>query len=244
MSSRPLIGLTAYREQARWGVWDTTADVLPSGYATAVAAAGGAPVLLPVSPGEVVPSVVARLDGLLVSGGADVSPARYGEQPHERTAGWRDDRDEWELALLDAAEERGLPTLGVCRGMQVMAVRAGGTLVQHVPDLVGHEQHSPGGDRFGENSVRMRADSRLHALVGDRLPVHCHHHQAIASHPGFEAVAWAEDGTLEAMEMPGERFCLGVQWHPEVSEDAGLFVGLVRAAGQFRRTDPSVAVTP
>ena len=231
--SRPLIGLTSYREHARWGIWDTQADVLPAVYARAIVAAGGVPVLLPAaSPAvEAASAVVARLDGLVISGGADVSPARYGAEPHPATAGWRDDRDEWELALLEAAGRRRTPTLGVCRGMQVMAVGAGGTLVQHVPDEVGHEQHSPGGDVFGGISVRMEPDSLLHSLVGDRIDVHCHHHQAVGSHPGFQAVAWAEDGILEAMELPGDRFCVAVQWHPEMAEDAGLFVGLVRAAG-------------
>lgn len=230
--SRPLIGLTSYREQAAWGVWSTRADILPAVYSAAIEAAGGVPVLLPPSSPapDAASSLVARLDGLVVSGGADVSPARYGEEPHELTRGWRDDRDAWELALLDAAEDRGTPVLGICRGMQVMAVRAGGRLHQHVPDLVGHEQHSPGADRFGEIAVWIEADSRLHALVGDRADVHCHHHQSVASHPGFAAVAWAEDGTLEAMEQPGERFSVAVQWHPEMAADAGLFAGLVRAA--------------
>ncbi len=230
--TRPVIGLTAYREQARWGVWDTRADLLPTVYSWAVEETGGIPVLLPTTTParEAASELVARLDGLVVSGGADVSPARYQEQPHERTTGWRDDRDEWELALLDAAEEHGTPTLGVCRGMQLMAVGAGGKLDQHVPDVVNHHDHNPGGDKFGDVSVQVEAGSRLETLVGARLDVHCHHHQAVASHPGYRAVARAEDGTLEAMELPGERFCLGVQWHPEMAVDAGLFTGLVRAA--------------
>lgn len=227
----PLIGLTTYREQARWGVWDTTADVLPSVYARAVEAAGGVPVLLPpvAVPGSA-EVVVARLDGLLISGGADVDPARYAAAPHSRTAQWREDRDAWELALLAAARERRLATLGICRGMQLMAVEAGGTLEQHVPDRVGHETHSPGGDVFGDVGVRIDPGSVLHDLVGDRLAVHCHHHQAVATHPGFTATAWAEDGTVEAMEVSGDRFCLAVQWHPEMAADAGLFRGLVEAS--------------
>lgn len=230
--SRPLIGLTSYREQARWGIWDTQADVLPAVYARAIVAAGGVPALLPASTPavEAAATVVARLDGLVISGGADVSPARYGEEPHQATAGWREERDEWELALLEAARQHETATLGVCRGMQVMAVGSGGTLVQHVPDLVGHEHHSPGGDVFGDVAVRVEPESLLHSLVGDRIQVRCHHHQAVRSHPGFEPVAWAEDGTLEAMEAPGDQFCVAVQWHPEMADDAGLFVGLVRAS--------------
>src|SRR5690349_16461574 len=166
----PLIGLTTYREQAQWGVWDTRADLLPETYARAVEAVGGVPVLLPPtnhpSAEEAARAVVARLDGLVVSGGADVSPHRYAAEPHPRTVSWRDDRDTWELALLDAADERGLPVLGVCRGMQVMAVRAGGELEQHLPDVVEGEVHDPGDDRFGEVLVDVQADSRLGRVLG------------------------------------------------------------------------------
>ena len=227
----PLIGLTTYREDAAWGVWHQRADVLPTQYAAAVEATGGVPVLLPpVEQVGAAETVVARLDGLVISGGADVDPSRYEARPHPRTAGCRPDRDAWEVALLDAAQAAGLPVLGVCRGMQVMAVHAGGTLVQHVPDVVGHEEHSPGGDRFGGVRVRTAPGSRLAALVGGTVTVNCHHHQAVASHPGFEAAAHAADGTLEAMETPGDRFCVGVQWHPETAADVGLLAGLVRAA--------------
>ncbi len=132
---------------------------------------------------------MARLDGLVISGGADIDPARYDDVPHPRTAAWRPDRDAWELALLDAAEARGLPVLGVCRGMQLMAVHAGGTLEQHTPDLVGHEEHSPGGDAFGTVSVDVVPGTRLAGLVGDRLQVSCHHHQSVRTHPGYLAVA-------------------------------------------------------
>ena len=238
LTARPLIGLTTYREEATWGVWRTQADVLPAVYSRAIEEAGGVPVLLPpTAPAEeAAESVLARLDGLVISGGADVSPARYGDQPHDRTRDWRDDRDEWELALAATARRQGTPTLGVCRGMQVMAVGSGGKLDQHLPDVVGHEQHNPGADRFGSTSVSVGEGSLLQSLVGDQLDVHCHHHQAVRTHPGFEAVAWAGDGTLEAMEVPGEPFCLAVQWHPEMAADAGLFQGLVRAARGLSRT--------
>jgi putative glutamine amidotransferase len=231
-SEPPVIGITTYREQARWGVWDTTADVLHAQYADALVAAGGVPVLLPpaTASDEVAAAVVARIDGLVVSGGADVAPARYGEEPHPRTTSWREDRDAWESALLRAADAAALPTLGVCRGMQLMAVAAGGALVQHTPDVVGHEGHNPGGAEFGTTGVRTEAGSRLAALVGDTVEVGCHHHQTVAAHPGFAATAWAADGSLEAMERPGPRFCVAVQWHPEVREDTRLFVGLVAAA--------------
>jgi putative glutamine amidotransferase len=229
---RPLIGLSSYREHATWGVWSTSADMLPSDYALAVEASGGTPVLLPPSLpyDEAARSVVARLDGLVISGGADVEPERYGAEPKPTTVKWQQDRDAWELALLDAAAERGLPTLGVCRGMQVMAVHAGGTLEQHVPDVVGHEGHNPGGDAYGDTVVQLAEGSRLAGILGTAPVVACHHHQSVTSHPGFTAVAWAEDGLLEAIEAPGERLLLAVQWHPEVTAERGLFRALVEAA--------------
>ncbi|MGZ5403882.1 MAG: gamma-glutamyl-gamma-aminobutyrate hydrolase family protein [Nocardioides sp.] len=226
-----LIGVTTYREEAAWGVWRQRADVLQVEYADAVVRAGGVPVLLPPASADLddARSVVDAIAGLVVAGGADVEPARYGEEPHERTAAWRPDRDAWELALLGAAEESGLPTLGVCRGMQLMAVAAGGRLHQHTPDVVGHEQHSPGGDAFGRFTVSTEPGSLIARIEGPLVEAHCHHHQSVATHPGFVASARAEDGTVEAIEQQADRFCLGVQWHPEMSRDQRLFDALVDA---------------
>jgi len=192
------------------------------------------PMLLPPAAGtdDVARVVVSRIDALVVSGGADVDPGRYGAEPHRRTAGWREDRDAWETALLRAADEAGLPTLGVCRGMQLMAVASGGSLHQHTPDLVGHEEHSPGGPEFGRITIRTAEGSRLRGALGEQVDVGCHHHQSVDAHPGFEPVAWAVDGSLEAMERPGTRFCLAVQWHPEVGNDHTLFAALVAAAAE------------
>jgi putative glutamine amidotransferase len=232
----PLIGLTTYREPAKWGVWDQSADLLPSSYSAAIEAVGGVPVLLPPTApyDESAAAVVARIDGLVISGGADVDPAQYGQEPHPRTGVPRPDRDAWELALLAAAAERALPTLGVCRGMQVMAVGAGGSLEQHVPDVLDATTHDPGGDAFGNVDVDIAPGSRLAEALGaaSHLSVRCHHHQSVREHPGFEAVAWAGDGGLEAIEGPGDRFLVGVQWHPEVIADAGLFRALVEASHQ------------
>jgi putative glutamine amidotransferase len=231
----PVIGLTTYREDAAWGVWHQRADLLPAQYAAAVASCGAVPVLLPpVDADGAAAAVVSRLDGLVVSGGADVDPSRYGADAHPRTASWRPDRDAWELALLDAADRIALPVLGVCRGMQLMAVHAGGRLDQHTPDVVGTDDHSPGGDRFGAVSVTIEAGSRVAALVGDSVTVNCHHHQSVAEHPGYTAAAHAADGTLEAMEAAGDRFCVAVQWHPETAADVGLLAGLVAAAAAYR----------
>jgi putative glutamine amidotransferase len=196
-------------------------------------------VLLPPGDPSGAESVVARVDGLVIAGGADVDPARYAVEVHERTAGWREDRDVWELAVLDAAAARELPVLGICRGMQVMAVHAGGTLDQHTPDLVGHDDHSPGGDVFGEIDVDVVPGTLLGRAVGDKGSVHCHHHQSVREHPGFVAAAHAADGVLEAMEDPSRPFWLAVQWHPERIEDAGLFRALVAAATRPASPEPS-----
>lgn len=235
--TRPLIGLSTYREQAQWGVWSTSADLLPSSYARAVQDAGGIAVLLPPTEpyAEAARVVVERLDGLIIAGGADVDPARYAEQPDRHIGSLRADRDAWELALLDAATVPATPTLGICRGMQVMAVHDGGTLDQHVPDLVGQEEHSPGADVYGRTGIRVAQGSRLASLLRATPPVACHHHQSVRDHPGFTAVAWADDGLLEAMEDPAHRFRLAVQWHPEVDADRGLFSGLVEAATAYAR---------
>jgi putative glutamine amidotransferase len=230
--SAPIIGLSTYREPARWGAWEQSADLLPSEYAEAVELAGGIPVLLPpTEPYEAsARDVVAHLDGLIISGGADVEAARYSPVTHPANGAPRTDRDAWELALLDAAADTQIPVLGICRGMQVMAVHAGGGLDQHVPDVVGHERHNPGADQYGTTPVAVLPGSRLAGLVGEGVAVSCHHHQSVHDHPGFTAVAWADDGLLEAIEDPSHPFRLAIQWHPEHDPDAGLFAGLVAAA--------------
>jgi putative glutamine amidotransferase len=227
--TRPVIGLSTYREPAKFRVWDTPADLLPARYSVSVESAGGIPVLLP-QVADAAETVVSRLDGLIICGGNDVDPSRYGAEPHEHTVQWRPERDAWELALLTAADAVGLPTLGICRGMQVMAVWAGGSLLQHVPDVVGDTLHSPGPDRYGDVQIKTVAGSRVQQLLGDEFSVRCHHHQAVADAPGFEVTAQAPDGTTEAMERDRLPFWLGVQWHPEQREDFGLFRGLVKAA--------------
>jgi putative glutamine amidotransferase len=227
---RPVVGVTTYREQARWGVWDEVADLLHAAYARALEQAGAAVVLLPPGDPDAAATVVGRVDGLVVAGGADVSPERYDAEPHPRTTATRPDRDAWELALLDEAARRDLPTLMVCRGMQLEAARVGGVLDQHTPDVVGHEEHSPGGDRFGDIAVTTVPGTTVAGLVGNEQLVRCHHHQSVRTHPGLVAAAHAADGTVEALEHPGRRFWVAVQWHPETQGDVGLFRGLVAAA--------------
>ena len=236
-----IIGLSTYRTEARWGVWGGEAVLLPTTYTHSVEAAGGVPILLP-PPGtpeqldECADEVVSRIDGLIITGGPDVDPARYGAEPHPQTDPPGSARDAWELALLNAADRISLPVLGICRGLQVMAVHAGGSLVQHLPDQLGDAGHSPGGAGYGTVEVIMLPGSRVSALVGDRLEVSCHHHQSVAEHPGLTVSARSSDGVIEALESTGERFCLGVQWHPEERDDAGLFGGLVSAAAERSRS--------
>ncbi len=233
----PVIGISTYREPASWGQWQhVPAVLLPARYVDAVRAGGGIPVLLPpLGPGDDAGRLVGRLDGLVIAGGADVNPARYGEHPHQRTSAWRDDRDVSEYALLDAADDLGLPVLGICRGMQVMAARAGGRLHQHVPDLVGNDSHSPGPALYGPVPVTTMPGTRLAEILGPQLTVPCHHHQSVADAPGFAITATASDGITEAMEIgvepDPERFVVAVQWHPETGTDMRLFQALAKAAG-------------
>lgn len=232
--SAPVIGISTYRDPADWASWrGVRADLLAADYADAVVDGGGAPVLLPVAlDAHRARAVIAKLDGLIIAGGADVDPSRYGQQPGPETDESRADRDASELALLDVAAGYGLPTLGICRGMQLMAVHAGGSLHQHVPDLVGHQGHSPAPGVYGRTSVEIAPASQLAGILGDRLTVPCHHHQAVAEHPGFAPVARAADGVLEAMEDPDRPFHVAVQWHPETDTDMRLFAALVAAAGR------------
>jgi putative glutamine amidotransferase len=218
---RPVIGLCASVERARWTVWDDEAVLLPRSYALAVQRAGGVAVMLPPDPAAIEdPDIVLRLlDGLLLAGGADI-----GELP---------ERDDFEIALGLAAMERDLPLLGVCRGMQVMNVARGGTLLEHVPDLVGHEDHRRVPGAFGDHDVRL-SDGSLAARAAGRLthPTKSHHHQGVDRiGDGFEVTGWATvDDLPEAMEDRSRRFALGVQWHPEADPMSAEIAALVEEA--------------
>jgi putative glutamine amidotransferase len=233
--TRPIVGITAYAEpDVRWGVWDVAAALVPLDYVRSVERAGGRPLLVPPSD-EGVEETLDALDGLLLSGGSDLDPALYGQEPHAETKGVDAARDRSELLLLEAALARDLPVLAVCRGSQVLNVARGGDLVQHLPERLGSDRHNHTPGVFSDHDIRIDAASGLGTALGERAPVKSHHHQGIGRiGEGLHAVAWADDGTTEGIEDPGRRFALGVLWHPEAGEDGALFDALVAAAAEYR----------
>jgi gamma-glutamyl-gamma-aminobutyrate hydrolase PuuD len=231
---RPVVGITTYVEPAKWGQWDLPAALIPFSYVRAVESAGGRPLLVPPSD-DGVEETLDALDGILFSGGSDVDPGTYSAEPHPATAGVRADRDRAELALLQAALARDMPVLAVCRGSQVLNVARGGDLVQHLPEVIGDERHKERLGEFSDHEVAVSGESRLGALLGERTPVKSSHHQGFGRvGDGLVATAWADDGTVEAVEDPSRRFALGVLWHPEEGEDAALFRALVEEARGYR----------
>ncbi|MGV1086549.1 MAG: gamma-glutamyl-gamma-aminobutyrate hydrolase family protein [Mycobacterium sp.] len=236
-SRPPVIGLTTYRQRTQSGVWDVHASFLPGVYIEGVTRAGGVAALLPPQPvnEEIAARVVDGLDGLVITGGRDVDPAVYGHEPHQATDEPAGDRDDWEFALLHAALRKGTPVLGICRGAQVLNVALGGTLHQHLPDVVGHTRHQQGKAVFSTSTVRTQAGSLLAGLIGEDAQVQCYHHQAIDRlGEGLVVSAADADGVIEAVELPGHEFVVAVQWHPEETlEDVRIFTGLVEAARGF-----------
>jgi putative glutamine amidotransferase len=230
---RPIIGITTYAENARFGVWDVPTALIPMAYVNAVARAGGRPLLVPPSQ-EGIEETLDALDGLLFSGGSDLDPSTYDAEAHPQTNNTRPDRDRGELALAARALARDMPVLAVCRGMEVLNVARGGDIVQHLPDVVGHEDHRHTPGVFGDHEVELKAGSRVCRLLGDRAPVKSHHHQGVGRlGEGLVETAWAEDGTIEGLEDPSRRFALGVLWHPEQGEDFALFEELVKQARKY-----------
>jgi putative glutamine amidotransferase len=237
-SGAPVIGLTTYLERAQTGVWDVPASFLPQAYFEAVNRAGGIAVLLPPQPvdEDIASRVLDGLDGLIVTGGKDVDPARYGQEPHPTTDQPRLDRDAWEDALLRGAIERELPFLGICRGAQVLNVALGGTLIQHLPDVVGSTRYNLGGGQYNEVAVEVVPGSELSELIGAGVDAKVYHHQAIDRvAEGLTVSARTDDGIIQGVELPSVPFGVAVQWHPEESsEDIRLFAGLVEAARAYR----------
>jgi putative glutamine amidotransferase len=231
---RPLVGITTYAEHARFGVWELPTALIPLSYVRAIERAGGRPLLVPPAE-DGVEETLDALDGLLLSGGADLDPAGYGADSHPETKGAQPDRDRAELALLEGALARDMPVLAVCRGSQVLNVARGGDLVQHLPEVVGDEKHKHTPGTFADHDVRVDPASRVGALLGERAPVKSHHHQGYGRiGEGLRETAWAEDGTIEGLEDPAKRFAVGVLWHPEEGEDGALFEELVAEARRYR----------
>jgi putative glutamine amidotransferase len=231
--SRPVIGLTTYAEETRFGINDTFAAVLPLSYVHAVHVSGGRAVL--VTPDDPDIDVLEGLDALIFTGGSDVDPGLYGEDRHP-TVSVRPQRDKAELVLMRAALEADLPLLGICRGMQLMTVAYGGKLHQHLPDVLGHYNHRPiAGPKFGEHEVKLAPDTLCHAILGDVVVVNSFHHQGIADPGGLTPTGWCpDDGLIETVEDPAKTFMVGVQWHPEDTTDFRVFAALVAAANAHR----------
>ena len=255
---RPLIGVTMYRQTTSWWAWERDAALVPGPYLDMVEESGGEALLLaprsegappaaagPPDPGgwsERYDRVVAALDGLVIIGGGDMDAALYGAKADPRNGGTNPNRDHLELGLLRAALACDLPVLAICRGMQVLNVGLGGDLVQQLPDRIGSSSHQPRPGAFGPITVMTEEGTTLRRLIGGRADVLCSHHQAIDRlGGGLVVAARSEDGVVEAVELPGHRFVVGVQWHPEESSDPRLFEGLVAAAAG--RPDESVTTS-
>lgn len=236
--SAPVIGLTTYLQQAQSGIWDVLATFLPAIYLEGVNLAGGTAVLLPPQRADSAERVLDGLDAVIITGGRDVDPGNYGQQPHPATdepVQINRDRDAWEIALVRGAIRRGIPLLGICRGAQVLNVALGGTLHQHLPDVVGHTRHQQGNAVFSTSVVRTTPGSRLASLIGETSDVQCYHHQAIDRlGEGLVVSAADDEGVIEAVETPGKNFVLAVQWHPEERlDDIRLFAAVVQAAAHY-----------
>jgi putative glutamine amidotransferase len=247
MAERPVVGICTGLVQAQWGVWDQHAALLPLSYVTAIQEAGGLALMIPPDQGliEDPDEMLDRIDGLILAGGSDIDPASYGADPHPHTNGTVPDRDRSEIALARRAVQRDLPVLGICRGMQLINVALGGDLIQHVPEQVGHEEHRrhPGSFDGADHDVRLQPGSLAARAAGEEHHrTLSHHHQAVATiGAGLEVTGVSTlDALPEAIEAPGRRFVLGVQWHPEADEHSPVVAALVAAAASYRSARGSV----
>lgn len=243
---RPVIGITSYVEPASWSHWrDVPAALVPFAYVRQVSAAGGLAVGIPPLPEDATEddarTILTRLDGLIIAGGVDIEPSRYHHDPHPLAQPPRRDRDDSELLLARVSAADDVPLLGVCRGMQIMAVEAGGSIEQHLPDRLGVDTHAPGAGMYGTHLVRLEPGSFVASVLGDAVTVATYHHQGVAEAPGYRTSGWAVDGVLEAVEHPDATFRVGVQWHPEVGDDPRLFERLVTAASLHQRSSQGSA---
>ena len=235
-ATRPIIGITSYAQPARWGAWELPAALIPLSYVESVEQAGGRALIVPPSE-EGIDETLDVLDAIIFSGGIDIDPAQYGAERHPATDPAQVHRDAGELRLLEAALDRDLPTLAICRGFQRLTVLRGGDLIQHLPEEVGHEGHRETPGVFAQHPVDVREGTRLEEILGSRHgSVRSSHHQGVGRvGEGLVESAFAEDGSLEAIEDPSKTFALGVLWHPEMeADDKRLFEALVAEARVFR----------
>jgi putative glutamine amidotransferase len=239
--TRPVIGICSALVRAQWGFWDRTAALLAYNYLTAIQAAGGMAVMIAPDPElERDPDEILDLiDGLILAGGTDIDPGNYGAERARMTVETVPKRDASELALTRRAWERDLPVLGICRGMQLINVARGGTLIQHLPDEVGHEDHRrvPGSFDGAEHDVRLKPGSLAARAAGEQVHVtKSHHHQGIdVLGDGLEVTGLSTlDDLPEAIEAPHRSFVLGVQWHPEADESSRVLAALVEQAREYR----------
>jgi putative glutamine amidotransferase len=234
VASRPVVGITSYVVPAAWGAWRLESALIPYDYVRAVERAGGRALVVPPSE-DCVEETLDALDGVVFSGGDDLDPGLYGQAPHATTTGISPARDRAELALLRAALARDMPVLAICRGSQLLSVARGGNLVQHLPEVVGHDGHKETPGTFAEHAVEVEPGTKLAGLIGDRAEVKSHHHQGFGDvGSGLRVSAVDGDGLVEAVEDPSHRFALGVLWHPEAGGDARLFEALVAEAAAYR----------
>lgn len=236
---RPLIGLTTYRQQGQTGVWNTEMAMIPTFYIEAITRSGGVAVMLPpqVLSGEEAEDIISSIDGLLLCGGRDIDPSRYGQAPHAKAEEPDKLRDDLEDKLLQAAIDANLPFLGICRGAQMLNVNRGGTLIQYLPDVVGDDRYQKGNAVFNPADVEVEKNSKLGSLVGDSVSnAALYHHQAIDQlGKDLKVTAKTSDGIIEGVELTNHPFGIAVQWHPEQTlEDLRIFEGLIEAARKYR----------
>jgi putative glutamine amidotransferase len=246
---RPAIGILTPFTAASFGVWNQQAALLPAGYVEAVRRAGGLSLMIPHEPELPDPDeILHRVDAVMASGGNDIDPATYGADAHPETQGPTPDRDAFEIALIRRAVELDMPVLGICRGMQVLNVAFGGTLLQHLPETFGHEEHRRvlGSFDDADHDVRLVAESLAARAAGELLhATKSHHHQGVDRIGDGLVVTGTStlDNLPEAIEMPACRFVLGVQWHPEADERSRVIGALVQAAAQFHGNHTLARVT-
>jgi putative glutamine amidotransferase len=255
---KPLVGITTYAVDARWGVWDTPAALVPLVYVTAIERAGGRPLLVDAANRDHAPrQILQQVAGVVLPGGADIDPARYGEAPHPTFEASEIGRDEYETEIIRLALEQDVPMLAICRGIQILNVVLGGTLIQDIPsERPGSLNHRVTDPKWAiAHEVTVDAGSRLHALMRDRigaggaLAVNSRHHQSIKDVAReLRVTATSADGIIEAVERPGSTFCLGVQWHPENFVEQGaafapLFEAFIRAASAAATSTATATAT-